>query len=54
MFSSILTALIPEVLGEEGYEKSWQLVLESLQDPVINRLVHDRPLDLLSSVLYFG
>ncbi|XP_055516629.1 sorting nexin-19 [Leucoraja erinacea] len=33
----MLPALIPEVLGEEGYEKSWQLVLESLQDPVINR-----------------
>ncbi|XP_072094647.1 sorting nexin-19 isoform X1 [Mobula birostris] len=33
----MLPALIPEVLGEEGYEKSWQLVLESLQDPLINR-----------------
>ncbi|XP_069751015.1 sorting nexin-19 isoform X2 [Narcine bancroftii] len=33
----MLPALIPEVLGEDGYEKSWQLVLESLQNPVINR-----------------
>uniref|UniRef100_UPI00398E688F sorting nexin-19 isoform X3 n=1 Tax=Pristiophorus japonicus TaxID=55135 RepID=UPI00398E688F len=32
----MLPALVPEVLGEEGYKKSWQLVLESLQDPMIN------------------
>ncbi|XP_059494897.1 sorting nexin-19 isoform X1 [Stegostoma tigrinum] len=33
----MLPALVPEILGEEGYKKSWQLVLESLQDPMINR-----------------
>ncbi|XP_067910046.1 sorting nexin-19 isoform X2 [Heterodontus francisci] len=33
----MLPALVPEILGEEGYKISWQLVLESLQDPLINR-----------------
>ncbi|XP_072342715.1 sorting nexin-19 isoform X2 [Scyliorhinus torazame] len=33
----MLPALVPEILGEEGYKKTWQLVLESLQDPMINR-----------------
>ncbi|XP_038634505.1 sorting nexin-19 [Scyliorhinus canicula] len=35
--TKMLPALVPEILGEEGYKKTWQLVLESLQDPMINR-----------------
>uniref|UniRef100_A0A4W3HWG0 Sorting nexin C-terminal domain-containing protein n=1 Tax=Callorhinchus milii TaxID=7868 RepID=A0A4W3HWG0_CALMI len=33
----LLPALVPEVLGEEGYRKSWRHILDSLQNPLINR-----------------
>lgn len=33
----VFPEFVPEVLGVEKYKMSWQVVLESLQDPHINR-----------------
>ncbi|XP_036381621.1 sorting nexin-19-like [Megalops cyprinoides] len=47
----LLPDLIPDMLGSEKYKLSWQTVLESLQDPHINRHVVYSVCDLLLECL---
>ncbi|KAJ8276089.1 hypothetical protein COCON_G00078410 [Conger conger] len=47
----LLPDLIPDLLGSEKYRLSWQAVLESLQDPQINRHLVYSVCDLLLEVL---